>query len=71
MTKVLMFGRELFPYNSGGLGEACLHLTRSLSSKGMDITFVLPQKLPLNVNHMKIVFANVSEEYSLLQSVYL
>ncbi len=66
-----MFGWELFPFNSGGLGEACLHLTKSLSSKGMDITFVLPQKLPLKADHMKIIYANVNEDYSLLPSVYL
>ena len=71
MTKVLMFGWELFPFNSGGLGEACLHLTKSLASKGVDITFILPQKLPLNINHMKVIFANVNEDYSLLPSVYL
>jgi glycosyltransferase involved in cell wall biosynthesis len=71
MTKVLMFGWELFPYNSGGLGEACLHLTKSLSSKGVDITFVLPQKLPIKADHMKIIFANVNEELEQLPSVYL
>jgi len=66
-----MFGWELYPFNSGGLGEACLHLTESLSSKGVEVTFVLPQKLPLNVNHMKIIFANVSEAYESLPPVYL
>lgn len=71
MTKVLMLGWELFPYNSGGLGEACLHLARSLSNKGVEITFVLPQKLPIKADFMKIMFANVNEETSLLPSVYL
>jgi glycosyltransferase involved in cell wall biosynthesis len=71
MTKVLMIGWELYPFNSGGLGEACLHLTKSLSSKGVDITFILPQKLPLKSDHMKIVYANVDEECCLLPSVYL
>ncbi len=65
-----MFGWELYPYNSGGLGEACLHLTKSLTSKGVDITFVLPQKLPLNVSHMKIIFANVDEDCNLIPQVY-
>lgn len=71
MTKVLMFGWELFPFNSGGLGEACLHLTKSLSSKGVEITFLLPQKIPIKLDYMKVIFANVSEDYSLLPSVYL
>ena len=71
MTKVLMLGWELFPYNSGGLGEACLHLAKSLSSKGAEITFILPQKLPFNINFMKLIFANGDEETSLLPSVYM
>ena len=71
MTKVLMFGWELFPFNSGGLGEACSHLTKSLSSKGIEITFILPQKLPIKADYMKIIYANVNEDTSLLPSVYL
>lgn len=71
MTKVLMFGWELFPYNSGGLGEACLRLTKSLANKGAEITFILPQKLPIKADFMRIIFANVDEDFSLLPSVYL
>jgi glycosyltransferase involved in cell wall biosynthesis len=37
-----MFGWEFPPMNSGGLGTACYGLTRSLSNKGVDITFVMP-----------------------------
>ncbi len=42
--KVLMFGWELPPENSGGLGVACLGLSKKLNQKGVDITFVVPRK---------------------------
>lgn len=57
---VLMLGWELPPYNSGGLGEACLGLTKALSRQGVQITFVLPQKVDIDAKHMDIVFANIS-----------
>lgn len=56
--KVLMFGWEFPPYNSGGLGVACWGLTRALSRLGIDVTFVLPKTLPLNDSHCKMVFAD-------------
>jgi len=59
--KVLMFGWELPPYNSGGLGEACLGLCKSLSKKGVHITFVLPKKVDLNIDFMELVFADIDE----------
>ena len=40
--KVLMFGWEFPPLSSGGLGTACYGLTKGLSKKGVQITFVLP-----------------------------
>lgn len=40
--KVLMFGWEFPPVSSGGLGTACYGLSKSLSRKGVEITFVLP-----------------------------
>src|SRR3989338_5982978 len=40
--KVLMFGWEFPPLSSGGLGTACYGLTKGLSRKGIEITFVLP-----------------------------
>jgi len=56
--KILMFGWEFPPFNSGGLGTACQGLTKGLSSKGIDITFVLPQKVNLNVDYLKLVFGD-------------
>ncbi len=41
--KLLMLGWELPPYNSGGLGVACLHMAKALAARGdIDIQFVLP-----------------------------
>lgn len=39
-----MFGWELPPYNSGGLGVACEGIIRALKKTGTDIAFVLPRK---------------------------
>ncbi|WP_147820766.1 glycosyltransferase family 4 protein [Salidesulfovibrio onnuriiensis] len=41
--RVLMFGWEFPPFISGGLGTACLGLTKGLAQHGVDITFVLPR----------------------------
>lgn len=57
--RVLMFGWEFPPFNSGGLGTACLGLTKALSRSGHDITFVLPKQLDLKVEHMDLLFADV------------
>jgi len=38
-----MFGWEFPPYISGGLGTACLGLTKGLAHLGTDILFVLPR----------------------------
>ncbi|KKQ25202.1 MAG: Glycosyltransferase [Microgenomates group bacterium GW2011_GWC1_37_12b] len=59
---VLMIGWELPPFNSGGLGEACLGLSKALAKKGTNVTFVLPQKVDLHFDFMNLVFANVAEE---------
>jgi len=41
--KVLMFGWEFPPLNTGGLGTACYGLTKGLTQNGVSITLVLPQ----------------------------
>lgn len=69
--RILMLGWELPPFNSGGLGEACLGLSKALSKKGVEITFVLPKKVDLEVSFMKIIFADLDEYVGLLPSVYL
>ena len=40
--KVLMFGWEFPPFNSGGLGTHCYGLTKALSKRKVEITFVMP-----------------------------
>lgn len=39
-----MLGWEFPPHIAGGLGTACLSLTRALSGEGVDITFVVPHR---------------------------
>ncbi|MCL5010849.1 MAG: glycosyltransferase family 4 protein [Patescibacteria group bacterium] len=65
--KVLMFGWELPPFNSGGLGVACYGLAKALSQKGVEIVFVLPQKTDVRMPFAKIIFALSEENESLLR----
>jgi len=58
-VRVLMFGWELPPFNSGGLGVACAGLTKALADQGVEITFVLPKKVDVKADYMKLVFADV------------
>jgi glycogen synthase len=56
--KVLMFGWEFPPHNSGGLGVACLGLTRELLQEDVDVLFVLPRKFDIDNSALKILFAS-------------
>ncbi|MGM0439433.1 MAG: glycosyltransferase, partial [Patescibacteria group bacterium] len=73
--RVLMFGWELPPENSGGLGVACLGLSRKLNKKGVNLTFVVPRKkdsmkrscfrlLSADVNYKEIEFNSPITPYS-------
>ena len=42
-TRVLMFGWEFPPHIAGGLGTACLGLTRGLAKQGVEVLFVMPK----------------------------
>lgn len=55
--KILMLGWELPPHNSGGLGVACLHLSKALAKQGADIDFVVPYEADHQVTHMKVLSA--------------
>jgi len=57
-----MFGWEFPPFNSGGLGVACEGLSKALTSSGVDLTFVLPFKIPISVPWCRFVFANESTD---------
>ena len=50
-----MLGWELPPHNSGGLGVACLNLSRALAKDGANIDFVVPYE----ADHPDIKFMNV------------
>lgn len=52
-----MFGWEFPPYNSGGLGVACLGLTRALADLGAEVLFVMPKKLDVKVPWATFFFA--------------
>lgn len=57
--RVLMFGWELPPHNSGGLGVACYNLAKALCTKHNEVLFVLPQKVAVP-SAFPVIFANVS-----------
>jgi len=56
-----MFGWEFPPFNSGGLGVACLGLTKALSELGVEVVFVMPKKLDIKTPWAKLVFADAAE----------
>ncbi|MCF7862295.1 glycosyltransferase family 4 protein [Candidatus Woesearchaeota archaeon] len=59
--KVLMFGWEFPPFNSGGLGTACYGLTKGLTNQGVKVTFVLPKgpsEMTDSPSHVNMVLAN-------------
>ncbi len=59
--RVLMFGWELPPENSGGLGVACLGLSEKLNEKGVDLTFVVPRKKKsMEKNFFRLVSAGIN-----------
>ncbi len=48
--RTLMLGWEFPPFISGGLGTACLGLTKAMDRLGMPITFVLPKSKPMHLS---------------------
>ena len=56
--KVLMFGWEFPPFNSGGLGVACEGLAKALALLGVKVLFVLPKKLNCHHPNFNIIFAD-------------
>lgn len=57
--KVLMFGWEFPPYNSGGLGVACQGLARALAAQNIELVFVLPKRLGNFTEPFRFRFADV------------
>ncbi len=63
--KVLMFGWEFPPHNSGGLGVACYGLSKNLAKKGVRISFVLPKKIKgIESDFLKIIDPEFAYENS-------
>ncbi len=57
--KVLMFGWEFPPFNTGGLGTACYGLTKGLSKQGINITFVIPTApKPIESDFVNLIIAS-------------
>lgn len=52
-----MLGWELPPHNSGGLGVACLNLSKSLAKMGADIDFVVPYEAEHHLKYMNVLSA--------------
>ena len=53
-----MLGWELPPHNSGGLGVACLNLSRALAKEGAEIDFVVPYEADHSeIRYMKVLSA--------------
>lgn len=65
--KILMFGWELPPFNSGGLGVACHGLSKALS-KDNDILFVLPIKADVDADFLNMLYANGNVKIKTIES---
>lgn len=57
--RVLMFGWEFPPHNSGGLGTACEGLTRALAGLGAKVVFVLPKRVAVASDCCDLRFAEI------------
>lgn len=55
-----MLGWELPPHNSGGLGVACLELSKALADSGADISFILPYSPSMTYGFMDIIGASAA-----------
>ena len=58
--RVLMFGWEYPPHNSGGLGVACRGITRALVNQGVSVIFVLPKKFNPQDTHAHFINLDVN-----------
>lgn len=69
--RVLMYGWELPPHNTGGLGVACYGLTKGLSRLGTHIAFGLPKRLPNGAPFMEILNHDVTNMQVMAFDSYL
>ena len=66
--KILMLGWELPPHNSGGLGQACFQMCKSLSKKDIDIEFMLPYNADHGIDFMEVTPATPQGVESVVRS---
>ncbi len=64
-----MLGWELPPHNSGGLGVACLQLSKSLSKLGAKIDFVVPYVGNEQFDFMNVIYAKLAHP-AVISGVY-
>ncbi|MDB5237779.1 MAG: 4-alpha-glucanotransferase [Candidatus Kaiserbacteria bacterium] len=64
-ARILMFGWEFPPHNSGGLGVACLGLTRSLKERGVEVLFVMPKKMDIQTPYARMLYADIDGVHSI------
>jgi glycosyltransferase involved in cell wall biosynthesis len=61
-----MFGWEFPPFMSGGLGTACYGLTKGLTNKNVDVTFVIPHgPEDMKAEFVKLLIASNLSRYNL------
>lgn len=60
--KILMFGWEFPPHNSGGLGVACAGMARGLVRAGHELHFVLPRSQEVTDSDIDFLFADIQPE---------
>lgn len=54
-----MLGWEFPPHSTGGLGVACLGLAQALTAENVDISFVLPRRINVSHDSIRLLFADV------------
>lgn len=57
--RVLMFGWEFPPHNSGGLGTACFGICQAMNRQNVDLIFVLPRSQAVPSGQFQFVFAGL------------
>lgn len=61
-ARILMFGWEFPPFNSGGLGTACAGMARALAAEGNEVLFVLPKRIPVGeIPGIRFIFADIPD----------
>jgi glycogen(starch) synthase len=66
-----MFGWEFPPYNSGGLGVACLGLTTALARNDLQVLFVLPKKVDIDSDFVDFEFADIAATPGLQHNIQI